>query len=340
MSTPRLENVRSFAGLRIAWDAGNLPIDPIAPVLPLELEQEPAAGPRRPPELTVTAQLTTSPAPDPRTRGALPAIYHGQTRCFLEGQELVLWDGASLLRISADGRAIHADVHASSLDHVFHFSSVSVMMALLLALRHRGLFHLHASAATWPSGETWVIPGESGSGKSTLALAAWSAGARWSSDDALLVRAAPDGAPELCAWSRPVRLTSQTAAAFPALRAQLTACPPGSARDHELDPRSAFPGRAQAVVRAPLTLLCPQFRAELASTLVPLAAADAFGRLLHASAWVASEHLPHRREQLDLLSRLVDHARAYELRMGCRILQAPDAAIAELHALLAARHSA
>jgi len=331
-------NTRCFADLRIEWDIGNLPVDPFAPVLPLALleSREPdARATSAAADLVIVARLTPAPAPSPAAEGALPVIFHGKTRCFLADAELVLWDGASTLRISSDGRRIDAAVHASSLERVFHFSSVTVMMALLLALRHRGLFHLHAAAAQWPDGETWVIPGESNSGKSTLALAAFSAGARWLSDDALLLRAV-DRDVEIVGWARMIRMTAVTADAFPALRPLLTACPPGSARDFEVDPRAAFAGRGQQCVRPPVTLLYPSIASLEHSHVTPLDDAEAFGRTLHACAWVASEHLPRRQEQLDLLARLIDRARAFELHVGTRLLQDPAAAVDEIRQLVKA----
>jgi hypothetical protein len=327
-------NRRRLADLEIAWDAGDLPIDPFAPVLPL-----PADGAEAEPDLqvapaiTVRAKLAARPAPSPAQHGATPVLYHGSTCCFATEVGLVVWDGASILRIARDGRDIEAEVHTASLARVFHFSSVTVMMTLLLALRHHGLFHLHAAGARWPEGVTWLVPGESSSGKSTLALAAFAAGAQWLSDDAVLLRSSRDTL-EVVGWWRMIRMTAQTAAAFPALQPLLSACPQGSARDFEVDPRRAFPGHSLAQATSPLVLLFPRIGESLESRALALDHAEAFGRVLHACAWVASEHLPQRDHQLALLARLVGAAPAFELHAGARVLQSPLAAIAEIRACL------
>jgi hypothetical protein len=185
------------------------------------------------------------------------------------------------------------------------------------------------AGACWPDGETWLVPAESGGGKSTLALALFAAGARWLSDDALLLCARGTEV-EAIGWARMIRMTSRTATAFPALAPLLTRCPEGSARDFEIDPRSAFPALGQASASSPLTLLFPHNAGTASSTVVPLYRAEAFGRVLHACAWVAAEHLPGRQQQLDLLARLVDRARAFEVAVGSRILTDPSAAVAEL----------
>lgn len=326
-----------FAGLRIDWSTGDLPLDPFAPVMPLALEESHAANlTSAQPDLILTAAARSEPAPSPAAHGATAAIFHGKTTCFVDGDTLVLWDGASTLRIAPDGRRIEASVHASSLANAFHFSSVGVMMALLLALRRHGLYHLHAAAATWPDGETWVIPGESGSGKSTLALAAFASGARFLSDDALLLRRHERGV-ELVGWARHVRMTSRTSDAYPELRPLLTPCPAGSAREVEVDPRAAFPGQGLASALPPFTLLFPSIADGEQSRVVPLDRAEAFGRALHACAWVASEHLPGSAEQLELLARLVDGAQTFALHAGSRVLSHPHAAIAELRALVSPR---
>jgi hypothetical protein len=50
---------------------------------------------------------------------------------------------------------------------------------------------------------------------------------------------------------------------------------------------------------------------------------------------VASEHLPRREEQLELLGRVVDGARACELAVGTGMLGDPTAEVAAIRALLA-----
>jgi hypothetical protein len=325
---------RRWAGIEIAWDTGDLPVDPFAPVVPLELEEPDTTAAQI--AITIAARLVAAPTPSPEDNGGVPVIFHGTTRCYACSAGLVIWNGASTLSISPDGSRITALVHPSSLERAFHFSSVTVMMTLLLALRHHGLFHLHAAAARWAHGATWLVPGESGSGKSTLALALFAAGAAWLSDDAVLLRAAGADV-EVIGWSRMIRMTTRTANAFPALRPMLTPCPTGSARDFEVDPRRAFPARGVTRATRPLVLLYPRIAETAESRSAALDHAEAFGRILHACAWVASEHLPGRDEQLTLLARLVGAAPAFELQTGTHLLHDPTAAIAEIRAQLASR---
>jgi hypothetical protein len=83
--------------------------------------------------------------------------------------------------------------------------------------------------------------------------------------------------------------------------------------------------------------LLPEVRAQADSQLRRLNAADAFGRLLAASATVTLEVLNHREQQLALLAQLADTSRAFELVLGQDFLLAPTAAATRLLAELAER---
>jgi len=325
---PRLH----FAGLVIDSDASALQADVFAPALPLTLSsarESSTSAALAPADLVLHAVLTAAPTPNPEQLSALPALYHGRTRCFRDGADVVLWDGASTLRVLADGSRIEAQVHASSLDEAFHFSSVTVSMALMLALRSHGLFHLHAAGLQWARDDAWVIAGESGAGKSTLTLALLGAGASSLGDDALLLRSAGTQL-EVVGLPRMLRMTTATAAAYPELQPLFVACPEGSARQLEIDPREAFPDRSVEATTEAHTLVFPRIGDAGACRVVELDRADALGRLLHSAAWVAVENIPQRGEQLALLTQLANGARAFDVAVSTRILTNPSSVAAEL----------
>jgi hypothetical protein len=149
----------------------------------------------------------------------------------------------------------------------------------------------------------------------------------------LLLRAAGSDV-EVIGWARNIRMTEHTAAAYPRLGPLLAQCPPESQRKYELDPRVAFPGRGMRATTAAPTLIFPLITGEPSCSAAPLSRAEAFGRLLHACAWVTLDRIPHRAAQLDLLTRFVARARAFEVGVGTRILSEPEATVAELRALL------
>ncbi|MFN0086821.1 MAG: hypothetical protein ACKVX9_15630 [Blastocatellia bacterium] len=75
------------------------------------------------------------------------------------------------------------------------------LFAVLLLLRARGLYHLHAAAVVSPRDELWLICGAPRAGKTTLATALGLAGWRPISDDSLLVSNL-DGHPRLTALKK------------------------------------------------------------------------------------------------------------------------------------------
>ncbi|MGE0883365.1 MAG: hypothetical protein AB7P14_07465 [Blastocatellales bacterium] len=74
------------------------------------------------------------------------------------------------------------------------------LFALLLMLRSRCLYHLHAAAIVSPEDELWLICGAQRAGKTTLTAALGLAGWRPVSDDSLLV-----GNDENSAWLTPLK---------------------------------------------------------------------------------------------------------------------------------------
>jgi hypothetical protein len=330
-------NHRRFGELTIAWECRDLSFDVVAAALPLELptlDEHHAPGSAT---ITVRAWSVPEPIEDPTARGATPLLFHVGTRCSFDPSGFFLWDGASRVRVARGGALIEAEVHERSFERSHaYFASVTMMMALQMALRAHGYFHVHACGATWPDGERWLLPAESDAGKSTLALSVCSSGATFLSDDALVLRRVGVDV-EALGWLRPMRMTRATAAAFPGLMALATPCPAGSARDFEVDPRVAFPGRGIAAMPSPFTLLFPRIADQEVSSVRALDRAEAFGRLLHACAWVASEHVPRRDEQLDVLRRLVAQSRADELAAGTGLLRDPVAEVGVLRELLARR---
>lgn len=74
------------------------------------------------------------------------------------------------------------------------------LFALLLMLRSRRLYHLHAAAIISPADELWLVCGAQRAGKTTLTTALGLAGWRPVSDDSLLV-----GSDESSAWLTPLK---------------------------------------------------------------------------------------------------------------------------------------
>jgi hypothetical protein len=271
-----------------------------------------------PPDLVLSlARAPASPAPAGPCR-----FFHGVVRCHASGDDLIVWDGASRARVVAGGARIEVEVADATLGDPHRFSQVFLLVALVLALRWRGLFHLHAGALVAPGGRGVLVAGGAGAGKSTLTVALLEQGCDYLGDDAVLLRAG-GGAASVLALPRPFHLGERTAAAFPRLRALLgAALAAGDKR--RLDPAAAWPGRARLAMGPPALILLPEVAPAGPTTTEPVAPAEALGALLESSALVAIDALPGARAQLDALRRLVDGAPALRVRLGRDLLDRPE----------------
>jgi hypothetical protein len=190
---------------------------------------------------------------------------------------LVLWDGHSLARVAAGGGLVEVDVAEESLRDGYLFAHVMLLVALVVALRWRGLFHLHAGALVAPDGRGILVAGGAGAGKSTLTLALLEAGCASLGDDAVFLSSrAGDAA--VMALPRPFHVAPRTAAAFPRVGALVSdLLPTGEKR--RLDPRLAWPGRERASMALPLLLLLPIVSGAATTVARPLSSAEAMGAL-------------------------------------------------------------
>ncbi len=285
----------------------------------------PEGNPAREPDLVISLE----PAGDAPAVGGRPLFFHGCVQAAELDGGLVLTDGHSTARVAPGGRRIDVSVAPASLRDRHGFEHVFVLIGLVLALRHRGLFHMHAAALVRADGRALLVVGPAGSGKSTLALALLEhGGLDYLGDDTVLLAARPEGIAVL-AWPRDFHVADRTAAAFPRLAALLgeADAPPGKRR---LDPRRAFAGRGRQVAAAPALLLIPELTGGAVTTVENVPVADAMGALIESSALVVVDGLPGAAEQLAILARSLDGARCVRVRLGADLLEDPARVVAGL----------
>lgn len=156
----------------------------------------------------------------------------------------------------------------------------------IIALRSRGLYQLHASAAVDSNGVAWMFAGPSGVGKSTLAYALARQGWRILGDDGVVLEPAPGGA-ILYAWREPLQVSSWLASEFPELRV----C---QHQENASDPRRRIPMEVPNLARrAPLGAIVFPRRA-LLDCLTPMSQTMALAELIVQSSQVllADEETP------------------------------------------------
>lgn len=265
-------------------------------------------------------------AAPPQPRPPTPRLFHhGIVECHADREDLLVWDGASRARVVAGGGLLEADVADASLADGYLFAHVFLLVALILALRWRGLFHLHAGALVAPDGRGILVAGDAGAGKSTLTVALLEAGCDYLGDDAVFVASGAAGGGVL-ALHRPFHLAPATAAAFPRLAPLLSErLRTGDKRG--LDPRRAWPGRERDAMADPELILLPRVAGAEKTRIEPVSAGDGLGALIESSTLVVVDGLPSRSDHLAVLARIADGARTLRVESGSDLLDRPaDAA--------------
>jgi hypothetical protein len=194
-----------------------------------------------------------------------------------------------------------------------------VFEATMVALRRCGLFELHAAGVIEPeTGGGFLVVGPSGSGKSTLATQLASAGWRYLSDDALLLRGGDSV--EACALRREFAVTEQTVAAgvLEGFEDMLKEPVPFDPLKRRFKPHAIFPeGFAESC--EPRALFFPVITNEPASGARRLTQAETMRGLLRMCPWACYDR-PAAAAHLGLLARLARQAAGFELRAGRDLL--------------------
>jgi hypothetical protein len=268
-----------------------------------------------------------APAPDATIRvrpGAPPPPPAGLESFETAGGGFCRTDGRTYI-FERDGSAVRADGGASGVEVWIGEGAASrersalarvVFEATMVALRRCGLFELHAAGVVEPeTGGGFLVVGPSGSGKSTLATQLASAGWRYLSDDALLLRGGGELI-EACALRREFAVTEQTVAAgvlegFEGLLNEPVSFDPLKRR---FKPHALFPeGFAESCV--PRVLLFPVITHEPRSRARRLTQAETMRGLLRMCPWACYDR-PAAAAHLNVLARLARQAAGFELKAG------------------------
>jgi hypothetical protein len=194
-----------------------------------------------------------------------------------------------------------------------------VLYSLLLLLRYRGLYAVHAAGVVHDNAGCLFVA-DSDSGKSTLAFSLVHQGWGHLSDDALLLRACGDRIealplrPEVC-------LEPEAARYFPDIVAHWRPCPLADEVKQRLNVAALYPERVLTTC-LPRLLIFPRIVATPASQLQPVGKAEALWHLMRQSALLGLE--PHRApHHLEVLTRLVKQTTHYQLLAGHDLEQRP-----------------
>ncbi|MFN7949606.1 MAG: hypothetical protein U0Z53_29885 [Blastocatellia bacterium] len=209
-----------------------------------------------------------------------------------------------------------------------------VYVTLLLLLRTRGIYHLHAAAVLSPENELFVICGEPKAGKTTLATALGLAGWKPLADDALLIYQGESG-PQLQAFRRSFHLSNDILEQWPELN--------GIAK-HQRTPLRTWTSGLEFFDAVRLAesdfnridyILLPQISPDERTHVEPVSRSAAVFRLAQQSMFF--QFWPeHTRRQMKLLGALAGRASCLSFQSGRDLLADPQRAAQVLSAKPAA----
>lgn len=234
--------------------------------------------------------------------------------------------GNALIRVEPAVGKIVGIISQDALEWPHLMVNTYVFMTIMLALRGRGVYHLHTAAVLSPEQRLTLICGGQRAGKTTLTTALGVGGWHPISDDGMVLRATAQGAAELHAFKRDFHVAAALLQQWEALR--------------QAEVRYFYHDRACVdgltfFQTAPLSettftqvdrVLFPQITGEQESRLEPLPKSEALRRLIGQSMFFPLGR-EHTQTQLALLTALIKDASFYRLQAGTDIWENPQCAV-------------
>ncbi len=212
-------------------------------------------------------------------------------------------------------------VSPQSLEYPHILANTYTLFALLLLLRSRGLYHLHAAAVVSPDGKLWLICGSRASGKTTLTTALGIAGWRPISDDSLLIGSDGDS-PQMFALKKYFHLGDELLKRWRAMD--------GVKRHHQYLDRSCVGGLeffgakdlADTKFGKIDYIVLPEIGKEGKSRVAPISRSEALLKLAEQSMYFQLWR-EHTEDQWKLIGELAGEASCCRLLAGTDILDDP-----------------
>ncbi|MDQ3010959.1 MAG: hypothetical protein M3X11_09685 [Acidobacteriota bacterium] len=247
------------------------------------------------------------------------------------GQRFYFHLGVAAFRVDVEtGQAIGL-VTSQAMEYPHILANTYALFALLLIMRTRQLYHLHAAAIVSPDDKLWLICGAQRAGKTTLTTALGLAGWQPVSDDSLLV-----GGDEQSAWLTPLKKYFHVGSELLRRWPQLD----GIERHHQYLDRTCVGGLeffntrelAETKFRRIDHIVLPQIVNEPISRIEPLARSEALLRLAEQSMFFQLWR-DHTARQWQSLNELTANAVCHRLFSAADVLDEPHNAARVLDSL-------
>jgi len=230
--------------------------------------------------------------------------------------------GSAVFRVDPERSLLEGFIAPEAFNLPHLLVNTHTLFALLLLLRARGLYHLHAAAVVSPRNELYLICGEQRSGKTTLTTALGLAGWRPISDDSLLVRSHPPAA-QIVALRKSFHISNDILARWRTLDP--------AARHHCYFERTSVAGLeffetsklAEASFSRVDYIILPQITGRTSSSLAPVPLSEVILKLAEQSMFFQLWRT-HTQQQLHALTQLARAASGYRLLAGTDLLSDPN----------------
>jgi hypothetical protein len=187
------------------------------------------------------------------------------------------------------------------------------LLTPLLFLMHRfGYFEMHAAACVLEE-RGYMFVGPSGSGKTSNLLSLIALGAKYLSDDAVVISPLGGGGVEVRGLRRSFSLKLDYLQHDPELASRATEFIRGAGK-RRIDPRRIWPAQYAPAVRPQVIILC-KIENRPTSEIVPVSKTDALARLIAATPWIAFDQSTAA-DHLRVFCSLVEGCHTFELRAG------------------------
>jgi hypothetical protein len=185
------------------------------------------------------------------------------------------------------------------------------LLSPLLFLMHRlGYFEMHAAACVLEE-HGYLFVGPSGSGKTSAVLSLIALGAKYLSDDAVVISRVREGGLAVRGLRRSFSLKSDYLRHHPELAGYANELVPGTEK-RRIDPRQIWPGQYVSVAQPQFIVACKLVDQET-SEIVPISKAEALARLVGSTPWIAFDQ-SSAPDQLGVFRALSESCRTFELK--------------------------
>ncbi len=218
---------------------------------------------------------------------------------------------AFTLKCSGPDREITEDIN---------FRELFLLSPLLFLMHRLGYFELHAAACIFDQ-RGYLLLGPSGSGKTTAVLSLMALGAKYLSDDAVVISRSSRTDLEVRALRRFFSVKSEDFRWLSELENVDTVPVPGTNK-HRIEPRHIWPEKYAPVVRPDFMIAC-KVAGQETTEIAPMSKAEALGHLIGSTPWITFDQ-DTARDQLETYRSLTEHCRTFELKAGRDVFRNPD----------------